>query len=394
MSLSLGIVIDERLSRERALWITQVVKKLRTWTHVEFIKSDSFPEAWVEFLATHPQAKLLVPTHRVRDTLRLDDPNRFGFYASEPITPTQWSAALSAGPERLLEQTSLWNWNTSDKRLGALLLEMRAWLWCEQSGGLDTLDTHAKESARVLRGTIGALIDQLSSSSDPAAARRLLLTLQELQPHSSGPMHIEWLENASVRAVRMTVTAHSQRLPQLFATIARSSRIAQEAHFARALWSKQDDILEITLAQYPWDAPFSYWWGLAPAGAITPIPSTPAQSAEPKLTEATLRPDAALARENDRLRAMIEELKSGGVGQSSEQAKAPPETRELLEAFKQRYFESKLEVRKLEAALSSPVPDIRIVAMKKRIEELKAQHQDWIKILTETLAAEKKRRSS
>lgn len=394
MSVSLGIIIDERLSRERALWITQVVKKLRGFVRVEFIKSDTPPEQWPNYLLTHPEAKLLVPAHRTRDTLRLEDPNRFGFYTCEPLTPEHWQNLLTQAPDQLRLQCSLWNWNPGEKRLASLLSEMRAWL------GVPDTQT---ESHTLLSGTIGEVMDRLSTANDPARARRLLLTLNELQPHAIAQLQLEWTENASIRSLRVTVPTRGQRVPQLFTSIARNSRLALDTNFVRARWSPQDDLLEISVAQYPWvahdaqagsTAPYSYWWGSVPSGQIAPVLTSSSPGNEPRLTQATLQPDASTLRENERLRALIQELKDGGVGQGPSQALAPPETHVLLEAFKQRYFESKLEIRKLEAALAAPVPDIRVAAIKKRIDDLRTQHQEWIQILTDTLAQEKKRKSS
>ncbi len=84
---------------------------------------------------------------------------------------------------------------------------------------------------------------------------------------------------------------------------------------------------------------------------------------------------------------LIRELKSGGVGTAP--PLPPPDADALLGAFQERYFEAKLEIRKLELQIVEAekrgAKPKELEEIRKRIGELASCERRWIELLSETI---------
>ena len=87
--------------------------------------------------------------------------------------------------------------------------------------------------------------------------------------------------------------------------------------------------------------------------------------------------------------ATIQELKSGGV--STAQPLAPPDPESLLEAFQERYFDAKYQIRQLELEIvalekRNATPE-EINNLKQKMAALANREESWIKKLASTIEA-------
>lgn len=88
---------------------------------------------------------------------------------------------------------------------------------------------------------------------------------------------------------------------------------------------------------------------------------------------------------------LIEELKSGGIGTAP--PLAPPDTEDLIEAFQQRYFDARFQIRQLELEIvaleTRSATEEEIKNLKLKMEALANRERSWIKTLAETITAYK-----
>ncbi len=109
----LAVVMDERLSRERALLLTQLVSALRQLGKVELMKSDTPDSTLQQRLAAQPELRLVLPWDRYARSLRLEPADRIAGYFSEAITLAQIVPEISKSSGAHLGRHILLDWNTA-----------------------------------------------------------------------------------------------------------------------------------------------------------------------------------------------------------------------------------------------------------------------------------------
>lgn len=90
----------------------------------------------------------------------------------------------------------------------------------------------------------------------------------------------------------------------------------------------------------------------------------------------------------------IRELRSGGVGTAP--PLPPPETEDLLEAFQERYFDAKFQIRQLELKVADAEKNgaspQELAALQQKIAALANREKAWIKKIAQTIEAAKARK--
>ena len=109
----LAVVMDERLSRERALLLTQLVSGLRQLGRVELMKSDTPDTTLQQKLAASPELRLVLPWDRYARSLRLEPADRIAGYFSETIGLPQLTQEFTKSSGSALGRHILLDWNTA-----------------------------------------------------------------------------------------------------------------------------------------------------------------------------------------------------------------------------------------------------------------------------------------
>ncbi len=154
------------------------------------------------------------------------------------------------------------------------------------------------------------------------------------------------------------------------------------------------------------EGPFDMPGATAPHLKLLPVPELPtsrARAEEPSeaaerakdryVADAavTIRELKAALADKDR---MIRELRSGGVGTAP--PLPPPDAESLLEAFQERYFEARYQIREFEVQIAeleargATAQDIE--ALKKKMEYLASRENNWIRKIAKTIEAYRKAR--
>lgn len=451
--LPLAIVIDERLSKERALWLTRVVSGLRAFTPVSLIRSDTDDAQLRALLDAQSTIKLLLPWDRFAKTAWLDLPNRVGGYSCDFITQSELEDELSKSSTKLHTNASFWDFSPVNGAPIAATLSMKTWLQPESHCGVRSWIAGTQpiyvEHWSNAQG-LGHRLDQVAAIPElklpqweqrRGLIRTILTALWSLvYEHGSGVAQTSFRgANGAIASLQITTgeTAIAFRLctqrpgrnpnEALKGFLPGSSSCthpAQVLHHAadltRVQWIKDAEGVEITAVLFA-AAPLAtlqeqsraraFWIGSTTSESVLEnpfeipspsnpqlrvLPSPPSSSSGPKPTplnqrslEALQAQVRALTKQLAEKEEAISELRAGGVGKAT--PLPPPDTEALIEAFQQRYFESKLLIRKLESDLAlhqtkggSPQEALQIQS---RMDALANRERTWIKKLSAAIGA-------
>jgi hypothetical protein len=149
------------------------------------------------------------------------------------------------------------------------------------------------------------------------------------------------------------------------------------------------------IVEVPFEAPgpeSPHLKALIPASAADASPRTGSSSSGDSAKERFIFESAVKIRELKKQLAdrdeLVKDLKSGGVGRGT-QALPPPDAENLLEAFQQKYFEARFQIRQFELQIAEfeqvGASPQEIEALKVKMQALAAREEGWIRALATTL---------
>lgn len=413
------VVLDERLSRDRALWLTRLVKQVRTFAQAELLRSDTTDEVLRARMDADPTLKLALPWDRLEKSGKLDYGNRVAGYTCEPLPRIKLEQSLAQGPTRLQTHCAFWDWSPQAKlsSLSAPVVQLRLWLHARWASGLrGWLGSAAPiwvEHWGAGQG-LGSRLDQISAIPElqaPAWRARLpslrnaLCALWSIV-YEQGPglptssyrgaagavASLQIATTETLLALRLcTHTPQRNGNDALKGYLPGSERASeakqmlfQFADFARIQWIKDAGGLEITLLLWGDTEPDSYrarafWLGTLSASQIV---EAPFESPSPEIPQFRVLPPPATPGVAATLAAV-----PTTVGAA---ARHPEESPELIKDLRRQLAQrdallSELKAGGVGAAKPLPPPDTealieafqtRYFEAKLRIRELEAQlHQ-------------------
>lgn len=452
MEKKLGVVallMDDKISREKAQLVTRTINALRHYAQVVLLRSDSSESEIVSRLEQVPANLCLLPWHRYLESPRVEalfgltrtrGPTVAGYFADD--LPASRLASLprpSAGPRAILldfhnlqssETLSLLKAVAEDEARTGIrpLLKPDTAIYGEQwfsnqglslttEAVLEIPEIAATEWARrtnTIRICLMALWSMifeegpgkgelgLAPSHAPKAGfqfgvddRALMFrlcftmnawtgqdTLNAFWPGGSGTSSAMGLLLRYADVLRVHPIAGTQDL-EIVAGLYPSSPSEKAPDQLHTLWIEtiaQQIILEPPYAVPGPDVPY-----LRTLATVAPPPMDP-KSKDRFIFNAAVKV-RELKRAIDERDELIRELKSGGVGTAP--PLPPPDAEGLLEAFQERYFEMRFQIRQLEVevaqAESHGASPEQLESLRKRIQALMERQRGWVQKLSETL---------
>lgn len=438
------VVLDPRLSRERTALLNRVINTvLRTFTTVEVLSEKTTEEKLLQAMESKKFDLAIVPWHSYLEwnraeafwgASRTSGPTLVGYFA-EPLP----RSSLGECGERM-RGIFLDFMNLSGKELSLLVKTLQK---DELRSGLRPLvDPDAKIYVENWYGSqgLGSRIDSILGlpefTADPRwAARgnamRICINAFWSLVYEEGPGKGAQAATSSPKAYFQVACDRETAIfricyqmpnwtpkaalanfwPSGNSPTSATQLILQYADFARVHTFTNSPEIEIVAGFVP-SAPSEYAHGQLHTLWIEPLAETlfsetPGEAPGP--ANPRLRPLANASQPQDTaLRAVspnvieleaklkekesqIQELRAGGVGTAG--PLPPPEPEQLIEAFQERYFDARFQIRQLELEIvameTRGATDEEITNIRQKMEALANRERVWIKKLADTLATYK-----